>query len=65
MPIADVTFRVEYPEAFDFEDIRTIFHRALEEAKDMGLLDLSAAENADSGVEVKCLAIYPDWLPDE
>jgi len=62
MPIADVTFRVDYPEAFDFEDLRTIFHKAFDDAKARGLLDLSASENADSGEEVKCVAIYPDWL---
>ncbi|WP_095158322.1 hypothetical protein [Pseudomonas sp. Irchel 3E13] len=64
MPIADITFRVAYPEAFDFEDLRTIFHRAFDDAKERGLLDLPASENSDSGEEVKCMAIYPDW-PDE
>lgn len=65
MPIADILFRVEYPESFDFEDLRTIFHRALNDAKDRDLLNLPASENVESGNEVKCIAIFPDWIPED
>ncbi|MBX8557009.1 hypothetical protein K5D56_26230 [Pseudomonas cichorii] len=65
MQKAEITFHAEYPDTFDFEDLRTIFHRALDDAKERGLLDLPASENTESGEVVKCTAIYPDWLCDD
>lgn len=38
MATAEISFRLEYPEAFDFEDIRTIVYQVLSEAKTQGSL---------------------------
>ena len=62
MATAEITAFIEYPEAFDFEDLRTIIHRVLSEAQAQGALDLPAAENG--GVKVECSRvgrICPNW----
>lgn len=64
MAFAEITLRIEYAAAFDFEDLRTIFHNVMAEAKERGALNLPASEAAD-GVAVKCKAIgqiWPDWV---
>ena len=60
---AEVMIELEYAEAFDFEDLRAIFHRVLAEAHEHKKLDLPAAGN--DGVEVKCVSVgrvWPEWI---
>ncbi|RJX80319.1 hypothetical protein [Pseudomonas sp. LS-2] len=60
MAFAEINLRIEYAEAFDFEDLRTIFHNVLAEAKECGALNLPASE-AEDGVAVECKAIGQIW----
>lgn len=63
MAIAEVTVRLEYPETFDFEDLRAMFHALLDEAKAQGNLDLSASDS-ETGEAIRCTSvgqIWPDW----
>jgi hypothetical protein len=62
MPKAVVCVHLDYPDAFDFEDLRTLFHAVMSDAQARGKLDLPADLN--DGVEVKCAGIgriCPDW----
>jgi hypothetical protein len=60
-----ITILLDYADAFDFEDLRTIIHNVFEEAMSNGDLTLLRSENSESeGEEIVCTAIgriFPDW----
>jgi hypothetical protein len=62
------TVGLKYTEAFDFEDLRTMFHNLLDDAMDRGALDLPASGRADSQLPAKCVElgqVWPDWLDEQ
>jgi hypothetical protein len=63
MAIAEVTLHLEFSDAFDAEDLRTLVDNALVSAKARGALNLPAGENNGTMVECERVGrISPVWL---
>ncbi len=65
---ARVCLDLDYTESFDYEDLREIFHRVLDDALAQKRLDMRGEDNAETpATRIECIRIVrvcPDWVDD-
>jgi hypothetical protein len=62
---AEITILLQYADAFDYEELGNIFHRAIDAAHVKGALDLQGGDNSEhQGVRIPCVKVnrvFANW----